>query len=138
RRSEHRIAAHGSAAPRTLARSPSASTTSPGARRNAITHDVAAPEMTARITRRLRRVEEALPFSSEPRVVAGAAPFRGVDELVGASARRSSRDGSPLHRSELSASAPMTPGINVTHLTDEVMRQIDRRLVALRERMGKI
>jgi len=138
RRSEHRFTVQGPAAARTLWLSPSAGSTSLGLRPNAITHDGSAPEITTRIARRLRRVENALPFSSEPRVVAGAAPIRGLDEIVGAPVRRSYRDASPVHRSELSGSAPTTPGINVTHLTDEVMRQIDRRLIALRERMGKI
>jgi hypothetical protein len=137
RRSEHRLTVQGRAAARTLWLSPSASSTSVGLRPNAITHDGTATEMTTRIARRLRRVEEALPFSSEPRVVAGAVPTRGFDEVVG-TARRPYRDGSPVHRSELGATDPAAPGINVTQLTDEVMRQIDRRLVALRERMGKI
>ncbi len=138
RRSEHRFTVQGPAAARTLWLSPSASSTRVRLRPNAITHDGTAPEMTTRIARRLRRVEEALPFSSEPRVVAGAVPTRGFDEVVGTPARRPSRDASPLHCSELGATDPAAPGINVTQLTDEVMRQIDRRLVALRERMGKI
>jgi hypothetical protein len=43
-----------------------------------------------------------------------------------------------LRRSEPGAGGSTPSGINVTQLTDEVMRQIDRRLVAFRERLGKI
>jgi hypothetical protein len=137
RRSEHSIWLLGTAALRTLRLSPSASTTSLGLRPNAIMHDVSAAEMTTRITRRLRRVEQA-PLSPEPRLVAGAASTRGFDEIVGTPARRLYHDASPVHPSEPGGSGLNSASINVTHLTDEVMRQIDRRLVAFRERMGKI
>lgn len=93
--------------------------------------------MAARFTRRLRRVEDA-PLSPEPRLVTVAAPARGFEEMVETPARKLYRNVGPLQHSELGASGPTPPGINVTQLTDEVMRQIDRRLVAVRERMGKI
>ena len=35
------------------------------------------------------------------------------------------------------ALAPVSPVVNVTGLTDEVMKQLDRRLVAAMERLGK-
>jgi hypothetical protein len=110
---------------------------SAGLRANAITQEANIPEMTTRITRRLRRVEQ-VPLSPEPKLVAGATRTRSFEEIVETPARRLHHDASPMHRSEPGASDPLSPNINVTQLTDEVMRQIDRRLVAFRERMGKI
>lgn len=135
--SQHHIWPHGPAVARTLWLPPSAGTMSVGLRPNAIQRDARAPEMTTRITRRLRRIEEA-PLSPEPRMVNVAAPARGFEEILEAPARKLHRELSPVHHSYLGASAPHPPGMNVTQLTDEVMRQIDRRLVAVRERMGKI
>jgi hypothetical protein len=42
-----------------------------------------------------------------------------------------------MRSSENAAGIPIPAAVSVTQLTDEVMRQLDRRLVAVRERMGK-
>jgi len=135
--SEHHIWVQRSAGARPLWLPPSAGTMTVGLRPNGILREASAPAMTTRITRRLRRVEEA-PLAPEPRLVAGTPLARGFEEIVETPARKLYRDASPLHGSELGANGPVPAGINVTQLTDEVMRQIDRRLVAVRERMGKI
>lgn len=106
--------------------------------RDGLTREMSGMAMTTRILRRLNRVEER-PLSPEPRRVSGASEFDGFEGKLETSARRRRRDlDGAAHRSGTAASVPMPASINMTQLTDEVMRQLDRRLVALRERMGKI
>jgi hypothetical protein len=51
--------------------------------------------------------------------------------------RRSQRLENETTPEPAKASAPVTPVVNVTGLTDEVIKQLDRRLVAAMERLGK-
>lgn len=47
----------------------------------------------------------------------------------------------PREPAEIAAAAPwsaVAPGLNVMQVTDEIMRQLDRRVIAARERRGKI
>jgi hypothetical protein len=134
---EHRMWLQGPAFARTLWLPSSASTMSARLLANAVAPEGNVPEITTRIASRLKRVEQTS-LSPEPRLVAGARPARGFEEIAETPARRLYPNASPVHRSEPGAGGLVPSGMNVTQLTDEVMRQIDRRLVALRERMGKI
>lgn len=115
---------------------PSSRPMSRGMRWNGIRQEANLSEMTTRITHRLRRVEET-PLSPEPRLVA-AAPVHSFAENFESPARKRRYEVNPVHPSQSGASLPVSSGVNVVQLTDEVMRQIDRKLVAVRERMGKI
>ena len=139
RLSEHhiRLQRPEGARPRPPWLAPTASRKSRGPRSHAIRQEVSAPEMTKRIMRRLRKVEEA-PLSAEPRLVAFAKPAHSVADNLDAPASKLRREVAPAYHREVAANVDMPTGINVAQLTDEVMRQIDRRLVAVRERMGKI
>jgi hypothetical protein len=134
--SEHRIWLQGPTGARQLWIPQPPSTMSPGMRRHATRQEASAAEMTTRIMRRLRRVEA--PISVEPRLASGSPGARVFEAKLERPARKLHHDLKTTHSSELGASVAVPPGLNVMQLTDEVMRQIDRRLVAVRERMGKI
>ncbi len=137
-RFEHRMWLGAPALARTQRLPSQTSTTSAGRRANgAGATEANGREMSTRIAQRLRRVEQARP-AQEPKVVAGAAPRRGFEEIVDTQVPRPHLEANPGRRSESSAAGLTLPSMNVTQLTDEVMRQIDRRLVAYRERMGKV
>jgi hypothetical protein len=94
-------------------------------------------DVAAAIVRRVQRVEERPSGQSlDPVLVAPAIRFsRKATEPNELPGRRESNAGNSLETSP--AMLPAAP-FNITQLTDEVMRQLDRRLVATRERMGKI
>jgi hypothetical protein len=112
-------------------------TAAPGVRQTHRIHHAGTLEVTTRIQRRLRRVED--PLLPGPASVSAAsrsafvAPLR-MENFVQApdSVLESPR------KAETLASLPAPPALNLNQITDEVMRQLDRRLVSTRERMGKI
>jgi len=97
-------------------------------------------DVAARIVRQLRRREEAPPL--QPRDVAptrAALPTSGSDFVVERTMQRPQRQLGPTLEPEAArATGRLTPAVNVTQITDEVIRQLDHRLVATRERMGRI
>ena len=113
-----------------------AKTISSAMRRVSVTPEVSAEEMTTRITRRLNRVEVG-PLSPETRLAPFASATHGFGGKLENLARRPHSDVSAVHHSENAAAIPIASAVNVAQLTDEVMRQLDRRLVAVRERIGK-
>jgi hypothetical protein len=99
--------------------------------------DEAGREIAAGIVRRAQRVEERPTGQSLAPVFAASAMRLSRDAVEPSElpARRQSSAGSSF---ETFPAMPPAAPFNVTQLTDEVMRQLDRRLVATRERMGKI
>lgn len=104
---------------------------------NGAAADAGPLEITTRIMRQFRRVEER-PFSREPGWAPGAPAPRGSEPVLEAPARKLRRDMDSTLDFGRVATVPPPAALNLTQLTDEVMRQLDRRLVAARERMGKI
>lgn len=94
-------------------------------------------EVAAGIVRRAQRVEERPTGQSLAPVFAASAVrvSRHAMEPSELPVRRQSNAGSSF---ETFPAVPPAAPLNITQLTDEVMRQLDRRLVATRERMGKI
>lgn len=99
--------------------------------------DGAGSEVAAAIMRRVQRIEARPPGQSlDPVFAAPAIRFsRKATEPNELPGRRECSAGSSFET--FPAMLPAAP-FNITQLTDEVMRQLDRRLVATRERMGKI
>jgi hypothetical protein len=100
-----------------------------------------ANDMVLRIARRHRRNELAQP--GMPRELAPAfsvlptsrPPLTLEQTFTSSTAgkkRRESGDGDPI------GAGPGAQTVNVPQLADEVMKQLDRRLMAVRERMGRI
>lgn len=91
-----------------------------------------------RITRRFRRVETLPPY--QPVEMSGrTVNHRARPDLVFQSKVLSESVPSRNRTSKVEDSATDPPtSLNFGAITDEVMRQIDRRLVATRERMGKM
>lgn len=96
-------------------------------------------EVGTRILRKLRRIEVRPPYQSaevDSGLISGKSP-RG-DFVVESSASKFSPKPDGKASFETVASALPTPVINMGEITNEVMRQLDRRLIATRERLGKI
>jgi hypothetical protein len=95
-------------------------------------------DLAGRIARQSRRMEER-PLDPPPNLASGAPAVHGTGDFVlelprfvpvketGANSGPDTMPGAP----------PAMP-VNVAHLTDEVMRQLDHRMIAARERMCKI
>lgn len=110
-----------------------------GRRSRVVTEDEA-PTLPERVIRRLRRVEER-PLHPA-RQAAVRMPAATTPEEAPA-ARRQRRDVSPqgepsfeTHTAGRHAQQPAA--VNVGQITDAVLQQLDRRLLAARERMGRI
>jgi hypothetical protein len=96
-------------------------------------------EVGARILRKLRRIEVRPSYQSaeaDGTFISGKTPSR--DFVVESSAPKLPPKIDGKASSETVPSALPTPMINMGEITNEVMRQLDSRLVATRERMGKI
>lgn len=100
-------------------------------------HDGAGSEVAAGIVRRAQRVEERPAGQSPDPVFAASAPHPSRDAVERSESPRGRESSAGSSLEEFPATPPAPP-FNVSQLTDEVMRQIDRRLVTARERMGKI
>jgi hypothetical protein len=68
-------------------------------------------------------------------VVRGSSPRVPAATELASPAPELARPAAAPDRSAVAPAAP--PGVNVEHLTEQVMRQIDRRLTAWRERTGR-
>ncbi len=89
-----------------------------------------------RITRQVQRVDEN-PFLLQRNLVHHLAPSPSSESDL-AFSRTLPTTGIEYPVEAAKASSPWVPAMNLTQLTDEVVRQLDHRLVAARERMGRI
>lgn len=94
-------------------------------------------EIAARIVRQVRRVEERPSVRSHGPVLS-APVMRAANEVQETPQRRRTSEITASGAVETLPTTLSVPPFNVTQLTDEVMRQLDRRLIAARERMGKM
>jgi hypothetical protein len=95
-------------------------------------------DLAGRIARQSRRMEER-PVDPPPSLHSGAPAVHGAGDFVLESPRfvAMKEAGTGDGPDTMPGSPPAMP-VNVAHLTDEVMRQLDRRMIAARERVGKI
>ncbi len=105
-------------------------------RRETVETDSNPNDIVKRITWQVRRVDEN-PLPLQRNLVLHLAPIPTSGSDLTLSHTR------PATWSEYSGEAataisPFQSAVNLTQLTDEVVRQLDRRLVAARERMGRI
>jgi len=99
--------------------------------------DLPVGQIGARITRQMRRVDR-VPLSQSLESTPTLEPKRKTGDFVLDKFRPLPQKETP-QATRLESVPAVTPQLfNVTRLTDEVMRQIDRRLIASRERLGKI
>lgn len=91
--------------------------------------------LVMRIVRQSQRVEDSAMASSSAGSLKHATIAR--DEVVGASSTRR-RHLEMEDRMPNKEEPPAPPVINLTQITESVLQQLDRRLVAARERMGRI
>jgi hypothetical protein len=93
-----------------------------------------------RVMRRLRRVEERpLRYARPSAAMRFAAP--GPEETATARQSRKHSISQPnvdLEAQVVGRAVQPPAAVNVTQITDAVLQQLDRRLVAARERMGRI
>lgn len=89
--------------------------------------------LVERIVRQSRRVEERITEAAT--VVMRRPPV--VDQAPATTANQQTFVATPIGPSWQQYAGP-SPGINIEHITDQVMRQLDRRVIAARERLGKV
>ena len=95
-------------------------------------------DLAGRITRQARRIEER-PVDTPPNLVSGAPAVHGAGDFVLELPKFvPMKEAAALAGSDTLPGTPSVVPVNVTQLTDEVMRQLDHRMIAARERMGKI
>jgi hypothetical protein len=101
-----------------------------------ITNEQGPAESAQRIERKVRRVDSGLrpvpqDFVMSPaKAAARANTVKAIRNRAPSTMKAEVESGKP--------SAPPAPAFDVTRIADEVMRQLDRRVVAARERFGKI
>jgi hypothetical protein len=93
-------------------------------------------EVSRRLTRRVRRVDEVPVFRPAMALVRKEAPAAAPNRPPFEAAAGQSPFERQSGRHTLPAAA--VPELNVERLADQVLKQIDRRVVARRERMGQI
>ena len=103
--------------------------------------DSAATALPERVLRRHRRIE-ARPFLQPRGLVPQVAVAPTLEEPAAIhrapSRRRAQQVDPPAEAEQRPRSAAQAPNINVAQITDAVLQQLDRRLIAARERMGRI
>jgi hypothetical protein len=93
-------------------------------------------EVSTLLTQRSRRIDES---SVQQTALAFRAPVAsGVSVIEPSLEVARSRDAFERRSNPLTTPQITPPAFNVDQLADEVMRQIDRRVIARRERMGQI
>ena len=99
-------------------------------------------KMVQRITEERRRVEER---ASTPAVLRQQLPVslsqEQMNEIVGRTTNQVTtldRFGSNVRNADAMPSTVATPNFNLQQLTDHVIKQIDDRIIAHKERMGKL
>jgi len=111
-------------------------------RQNGAEHELATQTVVTRVREKHRRVEEhrAL-YIRTLRSQTVQADVSSSDLTVAAEARAKHRQSRPLAAVDADLQRPgrtAPPVIDSARLTDEVLKQLDRRLVAARERMGRV
>jgi len=91
-----------------------------------------------RIIRKLQRVESRTGYFSSELTCAPASTASRSGLVFESATPISSMMNHQRNESESTAISSAVPSPNIGAITDEVMRQIDRRLIATRERMGKM
>jgi len=112
--------------------------TESGERQQQMEFEILRAPVGDRIVRRLQRVEE-LPVYPLVEMNSGVTSRRPRPDLVFQSTAL--QGPTTVSRRNSAADTPTAvpaPVLNLGAITDEVVRQIDRRLVATRERMGKM
>jgi hypothetical protein len=103
--------------------------------------DSAAATLPERVLRRHCRIE-ARPFLQSrglaPQVVVAPTPEEPTAIHRASARRRAQQFDVPAETGQRSHSALQAPNVNVAQITDAVLQQLDRRLIAARERMGRI
>lgn len=97
-------------------------------------------DLVLRLTSRHRRTamtrtDLARAFGSSSSALSGCAPLRVEESGVHRAGTGKPRD---LSAEPAGRAVPSVPAMDVSSLADEVMKHLDRRLVAARERMGRI
>jgi hypothetical protein len=111
----------------------------PAARRSLLESSAGAAELVANVTQKHRRIEERRLAASRD-----AGPVSGLWELSESmvTAERRPMQSRKTRISNMESGALNSPGrpefpINVERVTDEILKQLDRRVIAARERMGR-
>jgi hypothetical protein len=106
-------------------------------RQHAVRREAEATDVSRRLAERVRRVPEAalpatpMALRREPRPAVISQP-PSIEEFA-------TRSLSDWRTRQHSASPPMAaPSVNIDQLASQVLKQIDRRVVARRERMGQV
>ena len=103
--------------------------------------DPSAAALSERVMRRHRRVE-ARPFvqarGAAPQISPAPAPEPPVVVHRTLARRPAQRFDESIQSDPRQQSAPQAPNIHIGQITDAVLQQLDRRLIAARERMGRI
>ena len=95
-----------------------------------------AADLPTQMARRLRRREEMPPIAPRAPLPSRAADAEPLSRTVVARGTLPPRRQSPSLEPASPPVARPTPAVSVTQITDEVIRQLDRRFVAARERLG--
>jgi hypothetical protein len=90
--------------------------------------------LVKRVLRQNRRIEEQVAPSQTVLLRRSAPPAREAHFLEAPPAPQAR----PTGMNTAWTAMPIQPGLNINQITDEVVRQLDSRLVAARERFGKI
>jgi len=112
----------------------------PAVRRSVRETTAGADELAANVTQKHRRIEERrLAASRDPGPAFG---ISGPSESMVTVERRPAQNRktriSSVESEPLNSPARQEFPINVARVTDEILKQLDRRVIAARERMGKI
>ncbi len=90
--------------------------------------------IVARVLRHHRRLEEQVAPSTRVLLHRSAPPASESAPMVAAPSPRPQ----PLGQNTGWSAAPSLQGLNITDITDQVVRQLDSRLIAARERFGHV
>lgn len=93
-------------------------------------------DVSRHLTRRMQRVDEVL--ASRPQMALRKEAPAVVTPAHAPSAAMQEQSSFERRGGPQTAQAIAAPALNVEHLADQVLKQIDRRVIARRERMGQV